>query len=403
MRGFKQISIFEQDFDTYEPYNTIYGEGRKIYPYVPSKPGSRYLEYLEPLEYYDDIFIAFSGGKDSLAALLYILDMGVPKEKITLLHHKIDGEGENKILEMDWKCTNDYCSKLAKALGLKIKFSWREDGMAGEIFRYGSSKPIYFEEIESDETQVTYGPSWVKSEDLKNQISILSDKDMDTSDLQAELKKFGYRYKFPAKTASLRTRWCSSALKVEVCDRLLRYSKTTAENRKVLLVDGIRREESSNRGRYNEVELHATNAPSKYRYVHTWRPIIEWSEKMVWKLIEKHKVRPHPVYYVGFNRCSCAFCIFSMPHHFATAKELMPDTFYRLVEIEKELGFTLDSKKDLINYVGNAKSCIPINIEKSIIDIVKTGQVPFEYIIASQSEEWKIPSGAYKGIEGGAC
>jgi tRNA(Ile)-lysidine synthase TilS/MesJ len=40
---------------------------------------------------YDKVIIAFSGGKDSLACLLSILDTGCPKERIELWHHCIDG------------------------------------------------------------------------------------------------------------------------------------------------------------------------------------------------------------------------------------------------------------------------------------------------------------------------
>jgi predicted phosphoadenosine phosphosulfate sulfurtransferase len=40
---------------------------------------------------YNNIVIAFSGGKDSLACLLHILEQGADKNKIELWHHLIDG------------------------------------------------------------------------------------------------------------------------------------------------------------------------------------------------------------------------------------------------------------------------------------------------------------------------
>ncbi|MFJ7891374.1 hypothetical protein ACIQYL_25430 [Lysinibacillus xylanilyticus] len=39
---------------------------------------------LLPLSEYDHIIISESGGKDSMACLFYLLDLGVPKEKIEL-------------------------------------------------------------------------------------------------------------------------------------------------------------------------------------------------------------------------------------------------------------------------------------------------------------------------------
>ena len=70
----------------------IYGNGERIYPYVPGRLDTKhfqeiYLDSLEPLENYDKIIVLFSGGKDSLASLLYLLELGVPEDKIELWHH----------------------------------------------------------------------------------------------------------------------------------------------------------------------------------------------------------------------------------------------------------------------------------------------------------------------------
>lgn len=39
--------------------------------------------------------VAFSGGKDSVAMVLHLLEIGVPKESIHLHHHDVDGGGKN--------------------------------------------------------------------------------------------------------------------------------------------------------------------------------------------------------------------------------------------------------------------------------------------------------------------
>jgi 3'-phosphoadenosine 5'-phosphosulfate sulfotransferase (PAPS reductase)/FAD synthetase len=403
---FKQISLFEEvqkEVIEYKPLEgNIYGRGKKIFPHIPSKPGNKYLDHICPLEWYDYICIGTSGGKDCIAALLYLLELGVPKEKIILLHHCIDGKGENPILNMDWSFAESYCLRIAEALGVKIKFSWRELGFAGEIFREGASRPIFFEELESDEVIETRGANWTKTEEIKAEIEKKAAVGEDTTELETELRSLGFRYKFPSRTASLSTRWCSSALKIEIADRIFRYSRTTHSNSKILFVDGIRREESSNRSRYNECELHSCNAPTKKRYIHHWRPIIEWTEEMVWDIFKKYGVRPSPSYYCGFNRMSCALCIFSMPQHFKGVKELMPERFDKLVEVEKELGFTVVHKMDLNTYIGQAESCVPKDLEKSTLDIIRTGIVPKDYVLLKEGEEWKLPSGAYKGCEGGS-
>ena len=73
----------------------IYGKGISIKPRVPGRQDSNhfksiYLEELLPLEEYDLIVVLFSGGKDSTACYLKLVELGVPKEKIELWHHDIE-------------------------------------------------------------------------------------------------------------------------------------------------------------------------------------------------------------------------------------------------------------------------------------------------------------------------
>lgn len=414
MENAEQLTIFENEFDTtiieiedtpYVPFkHHIYGKGISIYPHIPSKEGNKYLHHLRPLEEYDKVLIGLSGGKDSIAATLYLLELGVPKDKIVLLHHSIDGaKNNNPRIKMDWPCTEQYCEQFAKAMGLQIKYSWREEGFIGEILRLGSAKPVQFEELDNDVITTSYSPSWYKTQGILKKLETVNEEDEEYENLMLELKSLGYRFKFPAKSPNLSTRWCSSSLKIEVCDKLLRFSRKTYKDCKILFIDGIRREESGNRSRYNEMEIHTTNADTKNRLVHHWRPIIDWNEKMVWDIMKRHRINPSPVYIAGWNRCSCAMCIFSQPHHFAGIREVLPTQFNQLVELEKELGFTVDNKKDLLTYVGNAKSCIPQNIDPEIIEMLRTGNLPENYIIVAENKTWEYPTGAFHGAEGGPC
>ena len=47
------------------------------------------------LHSYQYYYVAFSGGKDSIALVLYLLDQGVPHERIELHHHLVDGRSES--------------------------------------------------------------------------------------------------------------------------------------------------------------------------------------------------------------------------------------------------------------------------------------------------------------------
>ena len=133
----------------------------------------------------------------------------------------------------------------------------------------------------------------------------------------------------------------------------------TKRDKKILIVSGERRGESAGRSKYNEMEIHRTNAEAKaHRIVHQWRCCIDYSEKDVWELLKRHHINPHPCYRIGWNRCSCMMCIFSTPRLFAGVKELFPDDYAALRHDEEVLGFTLDNKKNLDEFIGDTQSCV---------------------------------------------
>ena len=106
------------------PDKPIYGKGIRIRPGVDGRKESGhfkkiYLPELLPLEEYDLIVVLLSGGKDSVACFYKLLELGVPKEKIELWHHDIDGGHPSR--RMDWRCTQNYVKALADAEGVKLR------------------------------------------------------------------------------------------------------------------------------------------------------------------------------------------------------------------------------------------------------------------------------------------
>ena len=417
----------------------VYGKSVRFRPRVPGKRKTvtdkkNYLPRLLPLEDYDLIIVLFSGGKDSLAAYLKLLEWGVPKEKIELWHHDIDGGHPDR--KMDWPVTQAYVEAFAKAEGVKLRKSWRVNGFWGEVYRVGASWPVQYD---SDDgvTTVPLTKNQIRSNELREQI--LREEGLDA---QEELESYGKRLKFPAKTGNLMTRWCSAYLKIMVAEAVVRnldklsdlelFGKrlkfpakgspqsgrwcsgalkmqvqgsvtanleNTKSNTKILVVSGERRGESAGRANYNEMELHRTNAVKRSkRVVHQWRPVIDHSERDIWEIIKRHKVTPHPCYRAGWNRCSCMMCIFSLPKHWAGIRELFPEEVEAVKRDEQILGFTLDNKKDLETYIGNAKSCL--YRDEEAVEQILTGLFPVEKVY---TENWKFPYGAFKGAEGGPC
>lgn len=195
-----------------------YGSGQSLLPAVPGRRGTPhmdriYLPQLLPLEEYEKIIVLFSGGKDSLACVLDLLERGVPRERIELWHHDIDGGHPDR--KMDWPVTQAYVRAVSEYLGLVLRTSWRVNGFWGEVYRLGASWPIQYIEPDSGIIrECKLSEKQIRSAQLRE--AILNSVE------QAELEQMGCRMKFPAKSGNLATRWCSSILKIMVADSVIR-------------------------------------------------------------------------------------------------------------------------------------------------------------------------------------
>lgn len=410
-----QLALFQPDFirdadctkETPVIYGKsdipIYGTGKRIHPRVSGRKDTEYMKkmYLEellPLEMYDLVIVLISGGKDSIACYYKLLELGVPKSKIEFWHHDIDGGHPSRT--MDWRCTANYIRSFAEAEQIPLRVSWRKNGFFGELYRIGASELIEYVDPETGEIyQCPPSKKYMECQKLK--VAAISE-------IENKLAEFGYRMKFPMKSGDLSRRWCSAYLKIMVADTVLRNMNSVAANLtktrmdiKLLIVSGERRGESVGRSKYNEIEIHRTNAVSKHhRTVHQWRPVIDYSEKDIWEVLKRHKVNPHPCYRAGWNRCSCAMCIFSTPQLFAGIRELYPKEYALLCQDEKVLGFTLDNHCDLETYIGSADSCV-YHGDKEAIQSLLTGEFPVESVYVK--DKWKYPAGAFHGATGGPC
>lgn len=384
----------------------IYGKGIKIFPSVPGKTNTPhmmkyYLNNLDPLETYDLFFVLFSGGKDSVASVLNLLELGVPKDKIVLIHHEIDAGSDKK---MDWPATKPYCLAFAEAFGLEIRFSFREGGFWGEVYRYGSKQPVQFQDADGSMKRIE-PQAWARSQELKNlmlQAELEGNLEL-FKKYDEELRGYGYRFKFPAKAADLSSRYCSGVLKIEVGSVAIAHQVDTKKDCKIMVLSGERRGESTNRSNYNMMELHRTHAPVRNkRIVHHFRNVIDFSERDVWEVLKRNRVLPHPCYSVGWGRASCACCIFSSPSHFAGIRELLPSYYENIRQSEIELQFTLDNKLSIDEFVGNARSCV-VHSEKQAIHQLLTGEIRAEDIVLPEGVEWTYPAGAFRQGIGGPC
>ncbi len=312
------------------------------------------------LNAYDNIIIAFSGGKDSTACLLDLLSTGADKEKIELWHHDIDGRESEKF--MDWAVTSDYCNKFALAFGVPLYYSWKVGGFSREMLRKNTpTAPTKFETPEG--IRQSGGTSG----------------------------KLGTRRKFPQVSGDLSVRWCSAYLKVDVCSTSIRNQERFI-NKKILLVSGERAEESPGRAKYKTFEPDRAdnrNSKNRSRLVDRYRPIHKWTEGNVWEIIKRFKIRVHPAYYIGWGRVSCASCIFGSSSQWASLNSIDPEHVNKIIEREEEFGVTINRKKSIKELL---LSGIPYD-SMSGEDIKDALSKKYTKKIIMKS--WVLPSGAF--------
>lgn len=315
---------------------------------------------------YDYYIIAFSGGKDSLACLLHLIDQGVDRSKIELWHHLVDGREGSTL--MDWACTEDYCNKVAKAMDLPIFFSWKEGGFEKEMLRNGNpTAPSHFE----------------LPEDNLIECGLTGGKGPD-----------GTRMKFPQVSADLRVRWCSAYLKIDVCVAAVN-NQERFHNSRTLIVTGERAEESPARAKYKEFEpdrADRRNGKMK-RHVDHWRPVHAWKEGEVWNIIEDHKINPHPAYRLGWGRLSCMKCIFGSKDQWASVRNVDPKGFNRISEYEEQFGMSIHRTKSVNEQANEGevfKACC-----NGISQELKEAAMKVEYDLPVFVDEWEQPAGAF--------
>lgn len=335
----------------------------QVSPYYAQQPDTTPAAIAPDLDTYDKFLVMFSGGKDSTALVLLLLDLGVPKDKIELWHHDIDGHGPTF---MDWECTPAYCRAFARAFGLPIYFSWKGGGFEQEMNRENSLTAPTFFECPTDVPGITV-----------------------TRSAGGTQGKPGTRRKFPQVSPDLSVRWCSSYLKIDVGATAIR-NQDRFNNSRTLVLSGERAEESPARAKYKvfEVDRADSRKGRAKRHVDRWRPIHTWSSVDVWKTIERYSVRAHPAYYLGWGRVSCKFCIFGSANQFASAYAISEHQANRIIKYEQDFGKTIKRDKTLVELIASGTP-----YEMELEDITAATGYNYDQDIIMQ--DWQQPSGAY--------
>lgn len=317
---------------------------------------------LLPLDQYRKVVVSFSGGKDSLACVLHLLDLGVSRDRIELWHQCVDGEPGTPTF-MDWPCTEGYTRAAATALGLTLRLQWKHGGFLGEMLREDRlTAPSSFER--SDGEVVTVGGT---------------------------RGKLATRRRFPQVSADLSVRWCSAYLKIDVAAKAV-SNDPAFDVGPTLFVTGERRDESAARSQYHQSEPHRTH--NRTRHVDHWRPIIDWDESMVWDIIRRYGIRPHPAYELGWGRVSCMACIFGDPDQWASLRDLDPVTFALIAHHERDFDVTIHRGRSVADLADKGTSFLadaPFELRR----LALAHHYPFD-LIRVQAGEWRMPKGAFR-------
>lgn len=334
---------------------------------MPFDPVSAVRPAVMPdLDSYSTILVMFSGGKDSLACVLHLLELGVPRERIELWHHDVDGREGSDL--MDWACTRNYCRQAAKALGIPLYFSWKVGGFEREMLRDGDrTAPIRFELPDGSVGQVggTGG-------------------------------KLGTRRRFPQVSANLSVRWCSAYLKIDVGAAAIR-AQDRFRDEQTLVVTGERAQESAARSKYKVFEPHRADrrdGTRVRRHVDHWRPVHKWHEREVWEIIERWRIVPHPAYRLGWGRVSCAACIFGSPNQWASLKAVAPERFERIASYEREFGSTIQRKRDVVRLAVAGQSYERVERDPELVRLAMDPDYD-EEILLPEGASWELPAGAF--------
>jgi len=313
---------------------------------------------IEPvLTDYSRIIVAFSGGADSMACVLHLLDLGVPASRIHLHHHRVDGDGENF---MDWPCCEAYCEAVAKALGMEISFSWKHNGFEGEMLR---------ENAPTAPTAIPFegGHKFVGGDG-----------------------PLGTRRKFPQVSMDLNVRFCSGYLKISPMDSWIKNDPQFLFG-KTLIITGERAEESSGRAKYKTFEPHRSDnrfGVRVKRYVDHWRPVHAWPKTKVWETIQRHRIQPFVSYMLGWPRASCIGCVFGGPDQWASVKIVVPKQYTKIANYEKEFGVTIHRT---LSVETLASQGTPYDMDPFWLAVARSKEWTLPIIV----DDWKMPIGAF--------
>lgn len=261
--------------------------------------------------------VSVSGGKDSTATLLLAVERNV--ENIRAVFMDTGNEHE---------ATYEYLSYLEDSTGLKI-----------ERIKADASRLI-----ENRRKIIT--EDWTDPDSISQALEHLHPTGIPFLD---HAIAFGF---FPAHGA----RWCTNYLKVSVFRNQV-VLPALAEGADLTSWQGVRRDESRARSCLEESEF-LTRDDKTGAEAWIYRPILDWKAEDCFAMIQRHGLKPNPLYKLGFSRVGCMPCIMNKKAEIALMAERFPDHVERIRKWEQIVSKCTASKRSSFFFRGDENSTI---------------------------------------------
>jgi 3'-phosphoadenosine 5'-phosphosulfate sulfotransferase (PAPS reductase)/FAD synthetase len=237
------------------------------------------------------VVVNHSGGKDSQAMLIRLLDMA-PASQILVVHASLG--------QVEWSGALEHARRQAEN--------------AGCAFLVASAVKTFFEMVEH-RFRVRPGPNspcW----------------------------------------PSASNRQCTSDLKRGPIDREVRRYAKTHGYKVIITCMGIRAQESP--GRAKQIPFRRNERGSVAgRDWFEWLPIHNLTTEQVFSTIYSSGQEPHWAYAAGNERLSCIFCIMGSRRDLRNGARHFPDLLAKYIEIETRTGYTMHQSRKSLEIIMN--------------------------------------------------
>ena len=140
-----------------------------------------------------------------------------------------------------------------------------------------------------------------------------------------------YAGRFPTSLS----RFCTGYCKQEV---IKKYLVGLSAEANVFSWVGERAEESRARAKKEPRETIHKNKNGNEVYI--YRPLLRWKEQQCFDMLERHGIKPNPLYAQGFGRVGCFPCIMFRKNELKMAAELYPEVVEKIKDWEERVRLT---------------------------------------------------------------